>query len=117
MKTQYLTSLPPHWRPVASIFAALGDEIRQRILLLFEKGEELSIKDIASRFALSRTSVVHHLAVLEKANILTVRRVGKHALYTVQPDVILGALENLRLYIEQEYSTASNEQGENNHER
>ena len=107
MKTQHLTSLPSHWQPVAAIFAALGDETRQRVLLLFEEGEELSIKDIASKFDLGRSTMVHHLAVLEKANILAVRRAGKLALYSVRPGVILDALENLRLYIEEEYTTTS----------
>jgi len=113
MKTQYRTILPPHWQPVAATFSALGDETRQRILLLFEEGEELSIKDIAAQFNLGRTTVVHHLAVLEKARILTVRRAGKLALYSVQPDGILGALEKLRLYIEEEYPTTYHEHRNN----
>jgi len=113
MKTRHHTPLPPHWRPVAAIFAALGDEIRQRILLLFAEGEELSIKDIASRFDLGRTTVVHHLAVLEKADILTVRRVGRLALYAAQPVVILDALEKLRLYIEEKYPAADHEHRKN----
>lgn len=106
MKTLYLSTLPPHWQPIAAIFSALGDETRQRILLLLEEGEELSIKDIASQFDLGRTTVVHHLAALEKAGILTVRRAGKLALYSAQPGIILDALEKLRLYIEEEYPTA-----------
>ncbi|MDR0476886.1 MAG: helix-turn-helix domain-containing protein, partial [Desulfobulbaceae bacterium] len=65
MKTQYLTTFPSHWQPIAAIFAALGDENRQRILLLFEEGEEASIKEIAARFDLGRTTVVHHLAALQ----------------------------------------------------
>ena len=113
MKTQYLTILPPHWQPVAAIFAALGDKTRQRILLLFEEGEELSIKDVASRFDLGRTTVVHHLAALEKAGILTVRRAGKLALYSAQPGVILDAMEKLRLYIEEEYPAAYHEHKSN----
>ena len=35
MRTQYLKSLPEHWQPVAAVYAALGDETRQKILLLF----------------------------------------------------------------------------------
>ena len=109
MKIHYLTSLPSHWQPVAAIFAALGDETRQRILLLFEEGEELSIKDIASRFNLGRSTVVHHLAMLERADILAVRRAGKLALYSARPGAILGALEKLRQYIEEEYPAACQE--------
>ena len=109
MKTQYNETLPPHWQPVAAIFAALGDETRQRILLLFDEGEELSIKDIAARFDRGRTTVVHHLAMLEKADILHCRRAGKHALYSVRPGIILDALEKLRLYIEEEHPAAYRE--------
>ena len=48
----------------------MGDTTRQRILLLFEPGEELSIKDIAAMFDYGRSTIVHHLAVLEKAGVL-----------------------------------------------
>jgi len=113
MKTLYCNALPPHWQPVAAIFAALGDETRQRILLLFDEGEELSIKDIASRFDLGRTTVVHHLSILERAKILVARRAGKHAFYSVRPGIILDALEKLRLYIEEEHPAAYREHRRN----
>ena len=100
MKTQYLTQLPESWLPIAAVFSALGDATRQKILLLFEPGEELSIKNIADSFNFSRTSIVHHLAVLEKAGILAVRRSGKMALYSVRYESVLEALQSLRLYIE-----------------
>jgi DNA-binding transcriptional ArsR family regulator len=102
MKTQHLYAFPEHWRPVAAVFAALGDETRQKILLLFEPDEELSIKDIAAQFSLGRTTIVHHLAALEKAGVLAARREGKRALYSLRPGVVLEALENLRLYIAEE---------------
>jgi len=108
MKTQHLTELPPPWQPVAAIFAALGDGTRQRILLLFEAGEELSIKDIAACFDLGRSTIVHHLAILEKAGILACRRAGKLALYSVRPGILLDALEKLRLYIEEEHPHKEN---------
>ncbi len=104
MRTQYLHELPSHWRPVADIFAALGDETRQKILLLFEPDDELSIKDIAAQFPLGRTTVVHHLAVLEKTGILRVRRSGRLALYSLCHAPVLDALEKLRLLINEDYS-------------
>ncbi len=102
MKTQYLKELPPHWRPVAEVFSALGDETRQKILLLFDPGEELSIKDIAACFEFSRSSIVHHLNALERAGVLAARRQGKLALYSLRPAMVLDALEKLRLYIVEE---------------
>ena len=102
MRTTYLNTLPDHWQPVASVFAAMGDTTRQRILLLFEPGEELSIKDIAAAFDLGRSTIVHHLAVLEKAGILSVRREGRQALYSVCHAIVLDSLEKLRLFIEED---------------
>lgn len=99
MRTDYLTRLPEDWLPAAAVFSALGDAVRQKILLLFEPGEELSIKDIAKAFPLSRTAIVHHLAVLERAGVLSSRRLGKASLYSARPDRVLRALDALRQYI------------------
>ena len=102
MRTTYLAALPDHWQPIAAVFAAMGDATRQRILLLFEPGEELSIKDIAAAFDFGRSTIVHHLAVLEKAGILSVRREGRQALYSVCHNIVLDSLEKLRLFIEED---------------
>lgn len=107
MRTTYLNTLPDHWQPVAAVFAAMGETTRQRILLLFEPGEELSIKDIAAEFDYGRSTIVHHLAVLEKAGILALRREGRQALYSVRHDVVLESLEKLRLFIEEDLHGAS----------
>lgn len=103
MKTEYIETLPAEWLPAAAVYAALGDAVRQKILLLFDPDEELSIKQIAEVFPLSRTAIVHHLAVLERAGILASRRVGKEALYSVRPEAVLAALDALREYIFIEY--------------
>ena len=99
MNREYITELPESMKPTAAIFSALGDPVRQRILLLFEPGEALSIKEIADLFALSRTAVVHHLNVLERANILVQQRAGKATLYSIRPEVVLEAITALRGYI------------------
>lgn len=102
MRKQYLTDLLERWRPVAEVYAALGDSTRQHILLLFSPGEELSIKDIAGQFDYGRSTIVHHLSVLEKAGILHVRRQGKLALYSICYEIVLDALDNLRQLIHED---------------
>lgn len=99
MKLQYLHELPEAMRLTAAVFSALGDPVRQRILLLFEPDETMSIKEIVSLFSLSRTAVVHHLNVLEKAGILRQQRRGREALYSVRPEAVLSAVDSLREYI------------------
>jgi DNA-binding transcriptional ArsR family regulator len=103
MNTQYLDSLPESMRPTAQIFAALGDTTRQKILLLFQKDEEISIKTIVDLFPYSRTTIVHHLEVLERAGIIAPRREGKAALYHVDPDAVIRALRDLGSYIAEEF--------------
>lgn len=102
MRKQYLLGLLERWRPVAEVYAALGDPTRQHILLLFSPGEELSIKDIAEQFNYGRSTIVHHLGVLEKASVLAVRRQGRLALYKIRYDVVLDALDNLRQLIRED---------------
>jgi Predicted transcriptional regulators len=99
MKTEHLHALPGEWQATAAIFSALGDPHRQRILLLFEPKEALSIKTIASLFDLSRTAVVHHLNVLERAGVMRAERRGKETLYSVNPVAALEAVNALRGYI------------------
>ncbi len=107
MRTEYFNAFPEDWKPAARVFSALGDTTRQQILLLFEPGEELSIKDISSMFSLGRSTVVHHLSVLEEAGILSVRRQGREALYSIVYERVLDSLERLRLFIESDMNILS----------
>ena len=107
MRTEHLSRFPEEWVPVAQVFSALGDTTRQQILLLFEPGEELSIKTITSMFPLGRSTIVHHLSVLEEASVLSVRRAGRQTLYSIRYDQMLDSLEKLRLFIEADLETLS----------
>ena len=99
MKTEYLNELPEHWIDRAEILRALGDTTRQRILLLFEPEEELSIKDIADLFPCSRTNIVHHIEILERAKIMSRTKSGRDVLLRLNKDVLIDALENVLTYI------------------
>lgn len=67
------------------LFFALGDKIRQRILLaLSDIGEPgLNVKEITKRIKLSRPAVSHHLKILLKAGLLRVREDGVQNFYSV----------------------------------
>ena len=47
MKKAYARAIPAPWRRIARIFVALGDPHRQRILLMFERGERLNVGPLA----------------------------------------------------------------------
>ena len=102
MSKPYGKALPRRWQGMAKVFTALGDEHRQRMLLMFEPGEELTIKDIADRVPLSRTAATHHLNVLRAARVLAAEKRGKEVFLRPNPAVVLGAIDGVRDYIEEE---------------
>jgi DNA-binding transcriptional ArsR family regulator len=67
---------------------ALGDPHRQRILLLFEPDEELSMLQILDTTPLSRTAVSHHLRVMREAGVLSAEKVGKEMFYRIDKDYV-----------------------------
>jgi DNA-binding transcriptional ArsR family regulator len=71
-----MRTIPKEWRALAKVFVALGDEHRQRILLTFEKGERLTVGQIAEVATLSRPAVSHHLKILRQAGVLEAQREG-----------------------------------------
>ena len=82
------------------VLDALGPVIRQNIIMMFEPGEEINIKNIADQFNLSRTAVVHHINSLMEAGILRNRRIGKEVLLTLDMGVVAEAIRVVEEYIE-----------------
>lgn len=94
MNKDYSRSIPQDWLTMAKVFESLGHEHRQRILLTFEKDEQLSIKDIVDVSTLGRTAVVHHLKILENAGVIVGEKKGKFLYYRINPEVITKTCEN-----------------------
>lgn len=64
---------PP--RRLVKLAAALGDELRLRILHVLADGE-LTASEIADHLGVERTSLHHHLGILRSAGLLTIRDDG-----------------------------------------
>ena len=92
-----MRSLPREWRAMAKVFVALGDEHRQRILLTFEKGERLTVGQIAQVSTLSRPAVSHHLKILRAAGVLEAEKSGKEVYLCVNRGLVE---ETLRTVLE-----------------
>ena len=99
MNRNYMRAIPREWRDIAGVFAALGDEHRQRILLTFEPGERLNIGEIAAVATLSRTAVTHHLRVLRDAGILKSVKEGKEVYFWIDKAHVIDALQTVVQYI------------------
>jgi len=99
MRSTYSRALPRAWQPAARIFTALGEPHRQRILLMFERDERLSIGEIVAASTLSRTAVAHHLRVLREAGVLRSCKVGREVWYWPDPSAVRAALEAVGGYL------------------
>jgi DNA-binding transcriptional ArsR family regulator len=99
MKSNYTQTIPPAWQAMSKIFVALGDEHRQRILLLFEPGERLNVGQIAEVSTLARSTVSHHLKILHESGVLASEKVGKEVWFWINREVLLDTFDNVIAYV------------------
>jgi ArsR family transcriptional regulator len=99
MNKNYMRSLPAEWRAMAKVFVALGDEHRQRIMLTFEKGERLTVGQIAAVSTLSRPAVSHHLKILRAAGLLEEEKIGKEVYLSVNRARLVESLGDVLSYV------------------
>ena len=102
MKRNYLRAIPKEWRALAKVFVALGDEHRQRILLTFDKGERLTVGQIAEVATLSRPAVSHHLKILREAGVLQAERAGREVYLRINRTVLEQTLAAVLDYVRTE---------------
>ncbi len=67
------------------VFVALGDEIRQHIILTLLENEQtgMRVPDITAKTHLSRPAVSHHLQILKDAGLVGMHRTGTMNYYYV----------------------------------
>lgn len=67
------------------VFKLLSDETRLRILLHLTRTDELHVRAFCEMLRQSQPAVSHHLALLRAAELVELRREGKHNYYRLQP--------------------------------
>jgi len=102
MNKNYMRSIPKQWRAMATVFVALGDEHRQRMMLTFEKGERLTVGQIAEVSTLSRPAVSHHLKILRRAGLLDEEKIGKEVFLSVNKALLVATLSDVLDYVKSE---------------
>lgn len=80
-----------------SLFSALSDRARLKIILALRRGEELCVCDVAHVLNLSVSTASHHLRKLRDLRVLKYRNDGKMAYYSLRDkaaaDLVADALE------------------------
>ena len=102
MHKNYMRSIPREWRAMAKVLTALGDEHRQRIMLTFEKGERLTVGQIAEVSTLSRPAVSHHLKILRSAGLLDEEKIGKEVFLSINKKLLEETLGDVLSYVRSE---------------
>jgi DNA-binding transcriptional ArsR family regulator len=69
----------------APVFAALGDEVRLRLLAALCVGGALSITQLTSGTDISRQAITKHLGVLAAAGLVRDVKVGRERLWEFEP--------------------------------
>lgn len=70
---------------LADLYKIFGDSTRLHILFALSKGE-LRVVEIAQELGMSMSAISHQLRILKQAHLVTFRREGKNAVYSLADD-------------------------------
>jgi ArsR family transcriptional regulator, cadmium/lead-responsive transcriptional repressor len=68
------------------LWNAVAEPSRRSILELLVNRGEASASSLAEHVAFSRQAVAKHLAILERAQLVQSRKIGREVLFSVRPD-------------------------------
>ena len=85
----------------ASIFAALGDETRLRLITVLCLGGAMSITQLTSGTDLTRQAITKHLDVLAAAGLVRDVKVGRERLWEFEPAQLDEARRSLEAIAQQ----------------
>src|ERR1700692_2614167 len=85
----------------ASIFAALGDETRLRLITVLCVGGAMSITQLTSGTDLTRQAITKHLDVLAAAGLVRDVKVGRERLWEFEPTQLDQARRSLEAITQQ----------------
>ncbi len=100
MKDAYDSGARAESQNLSRLFAALGDDERQRIVLSFPPGRALNVSQIARASTLSRPTVSHHLKRLCEAGVLERSRQGREIHFRLRATALIENLQAVIGYLE-----------------
>ena len=85
----------PHVGATATVFAALGDETRLKLIARLIDAGPQSIAALADGFDISRQAISKHLRVMSDAGLARCGRQGREAVWQLEQDGLAGARQYL----------------------
>ena len=80
----------------ASVFAALGDETRLRLVSRLSNDGPMSITRLADGFAISRQAITKHLKVMEDAGLVRSAARGRESVWQLEEARLAAARRHLQ---------------------
>lgn len=81
------------------VFFAIADPTRRSILDMLTCGN-LALKDISNNFPITRTAVSKHLRILEGADLIGSKKIGRETIYQLSPKPLIEVQEWLKTFSE-----------------
>jgi DNA-binding transcriptional ArsR family regulator len=78
---------------VEQVFKALADHHRRHLLDLLAQEDGQSLNELCAHLPMTRIGVMKHLHILEDAELITSRKVGRERLHYLNPAPIRGVIE------------------------
>ena len=75
----------PARRQVDSVFGALADPTRRRVVETLARGGTVTASGLADQLPITRQAVAKHLSALRGADLVTATRVGRETRYELHP--------------------------------
>jgi DNA-binding transcriptional ArsR family regulator len=67
------------------LFSALGDPTRRQVVEMLSDGREMTVNEVAQKFAMSRQAVAKHLAILRDADVIRSEKHGRERVHVLVP--------------------------------
>ena len=80
----------------ASVFAALGDETRLRLVSRLSDDGPMSIAKLTSGFAITRQAITKHLLVMEQAGLVRSAQHGRESVWRLEHERLAEARRHLQ---------------------
>jgi DNA-binding transcriptional ArsR family regulator len=87
----------PKARRLDAVFSALADPTRRTMLRQLSE-RSLTVGELAVPHHMSRPAISKHLRVLERAQLLTRQRRGRHFVVHLQPRILKEAASHVEFY-------------------
>jgi DNA-binding transcriptional ArsR family regulator len=75
----------PAHRQVDSVFVALADPTRRRVVETLARGGTVTASSLAAQLPITRQAVAKHLSALRGAELVRVTRIGRETHYKLRP--------------------------------